>query len=220
VQRFYYVYLTTNTVTGKIYVGQRARKWPPEEDGCYLGSGVALKDAIRKYGRDKFTREVIQICHSQEELNNAEIALIALTNAMNPEVGYNLTEGGSGTSGYKLDPVTAAKIKRNFGDKNPTFGKPRSEEVRRKISQKLTGRVIHSAEARAKMSRTRRGKPKWPKIVKRSGLPRYIWKCVRKFRVGILGKDYGVCETVEEAVARRDEALKALGISLTPPAQT
>ena len=48
-----FVYITTNLINGKRYVGQKSfsstkgGKWQE-----YLGSGVALKHAVNKYGKE------------------------------------------------------------------------------------------------------------------------------------------------------------------------
>ena len=47
--RYGYVYLTTNLVNGKMYVGKKANKYFRP---MYLGSGTVLAKAIKKYGND------------------------------------------------------------------------------------------------------------------------------------------------------------------------
>ena len=50
-----FVYKTTNLIDGKIYIGKYSGK-----DKKYLGSGTYLKNAINKYGRENFIREIIE----------------------------------------------------------------------------------------------------------------------------------------------------------------
>lgn len=52
------IYMTTCILNGKIYIGQTIH-W---RDRTYLGSGVALCEAVKKYGRDKFKRKILKIC--------------------------------------------------------------------------------------------------------------------------------------------------------------
>ena len=63
-----FVYITTNHVNGKQYIGQRKYdkqgKWKE-----YLGSGVVLSKAIKKYGLENFSKEIIENCETKEELN-------------------------------------------------------------------------------------------------------------------------------------------------------
>jgi hypothetical protein len=48
------IYKTTNTINNKIYIGKAIHNNPK-----YLGSGLLLNRAIKKYGREMFVREVI-----------------------------------------------------------------------------------------------------------------------------------------------------------------
>lgn len=83
------VYKTTCLVTGQFYVGQDLHN-----DPSYLGSGLRLGRAIKKYGREHFLKEVLQHCESKRELDAAERAWIITLNAI--EEGYNLAAGGTG----------------------------------------------------------------------------------------------------------------------------
>ena len=61
------IYKTTNLINGKIYVGSDISNIP-----SYLGSGKILKCAIKKYGKDNFQKEILDICSfsMKEDLNN------------------------------------------------------------------------------------------------------------------------------------------------------
>lgn len=85
-----YVYLTTNFVNGKQYVGQHLAT---EFDTKYKGSGTALKYAFEKYGWENFKCEVICWCSTQEELNYREECEIVFHSTFSPN-GYNLKHGG------------------------------------------------------------------------------------------------------------------------------
>lgn len=63
-----FIYKTTNLVNNKIYIGQ-SKKNKPE----YLGSGKILKKAIKKYGIEKFKKEILCVCKDKTELNQKEI---------------------------------------------------------------------------------------------------------------------------------------------------
>ena len=95
-----YVYKTTNLLTNKIYVGQHKSE---NFDESYYGSGKIIKAEISAHGIENFKCEMLQECHSEEELNNAEIFWIKELNSRNKDIGYNLASGGSfGDSGYHL----------------------------------------------------------------------------------------------------------------------
>ena len=65
-----FIYITTNLINGKKYIGQKKfiRQWE-----YYLGSGRHFKNAINKYGKENFIREIIAIAYSKEEADKLEI---------------------------------------------------------------------------------------------------------------------------------------------------
>lgn len=87
-----YIYKTTNLINGKIYIGQK--KSSKFLESSYFGSGVRLKEAIKKYGEENFSVELIEYCTNQKELDNKEIYYIEKFNSMDKEIGYNLCRGG------------------------------------------------------------------------------------------------------------------------------
>lgn len=86
-----FIYRTTNTVNGKMYVGLHngAKK-------DYIGSGLLLKQAIAKYGKESFTREILETCSTDEELRAAEIKWINELNCIDSDEYYNIAKGGRG----------------------------------------------------------------------------------------------------------------------------
>jgi len=87
---YMFIYKTTNTVNGKQYIGLCTR-----DDKNYLGSGRLIKDAIRKYGKDNFTREILEECDDFDTLCEREIYWINKYDAVNNDNFYNLSYGGS-----------------------------------------------------------------------------------------------------------------------------
>lgn len=59
-----------------------------------MGSGTALNDAIKKYGKHNFIREIICYCSSSEELYNLEEKIIS--EHLGNKMCYNLKPGGRG----------------------------------------------------------------------------------------------------------------------------
>lgn len=70
----YYIYRITNKVNGKTYIGQHKYK---KLNDSYMGSGVYLKAAKKKYGIENFEKFLIQYCYSKEETDKAERFWIA-----------------------------------------------------------------------------------------------------------------------------------------------
>jgi hypothetical protein len=71
----HYIYLTINLINNKKYIGQR--KLPCNishyKKDKYLGSGTILFNAIKKYGRENFKKEILDICDTQKEADRLEI---------------------------------------------------------------------------------------------------------------------------------------------------
>ena len=91
------VYKTTNLLNGKFYVGKHTK-----DDPNYLGSGVILHRAIRKYGRENFKREILCECESEEDLDERERYWINKLDARTK--GYNIGQGGSGGDNLTHNP--------------------------------------------------------------------------------------------------------------------
>lgn len=95
-EKSYCVYVHTNKINGKKYVGQTCKR--PEIRWLSDGSGYKNQpyfyNAIKKYGWDNFDHEIIKNNMTSNEANQLEIELIAKLDTLNPECGYNLAEGG------------------------------------------------------------------------------------------------------------------------------
>lgn len=86
----YTVYRTVNLVNGKVYVGQHATKNPNDS---YIGSGSWLRQAVKKYGRESFKKEVLFVFDNPEEMAAKE-AEIVTQEFVDREDTYNLVPGG------------------------------------------------------------------------------------------------------------------------------
>ena len=112
------VYKLTCKLNDMKYVGQTTRsleirfKEHAKADS-YIGK------AIRKYGEENFSREVIEECETSEQLNEREIFWIAHFNCKQPN-GYNQTDGGDGATEQFIfsASTTRKKRKRYLGLKN------------------------------------------------------------------------------------------------------
>ncbi|MGI2259153.1 GIY-YIG nuclease family protein [Shewanella sp. GXUN23E] len=107
---FGYLYLITNNINGKRYVGQTMQKINARWEGHvkYASkinnpSRKSLSAAILRYGSDKFEIQKIDEASSHDELNKLERYWIKTLKTIAPE-GYNLNRGGSGVNSGS--PVT------------------------------------------------------------------------------------------------------------------
>lgn len=87
---YYYIYEIKNKLNGKTYIGQHRTN--DLNDG-YMGSGVILKQAFKKYGKENFLKKILCYCNNQNELNDKEIELIK-KNRANGKAEYNIADGG------------------------------------------------------------------------------------------------------------------------------
>ena len=144
------IYKTTNLVNGKQYIGRDSRNNPN-----YLGSGVFLKRAINKYGKENFKKEIIEECSSFEELIEREEYWLIYCNAGDNPLFYNLQNCGKGVSLKGEKNPAYGKGYLFTGEKNHFYGKKHSVETREKIKQKRKLQVF-SEESRRKVSETLR----------------------------------------------------------------
>ena len=155
-----YVYKITNTVNGKAYIGisvNEPTQGRIKEHLSGRGNRIIAR-AVKKYGKEVFTYEILEENVFDEFLPDLEVAYIANFNTVVPN-GYNLTSGGEVAK--TLSDETRCKISDTLtGEKNPNFGKPMSDEQRKQISESMTGqkRKPHSAKTRRKMSESNKGK--------------------------------------------------------------
>ncbi len=125
------MYCIINKINNKMYVGKMSK--PVNKSKSYLGSGVIINKAIRKYGKENFVKEILEENLKAEELSIREIFWIEKLNTKFPN-GYNLTDGGEGTFGYKK---THIQIENH---KNSIRGKKASEETRNKMREAHIGK--------------------------------------------------------------------------------
>jgi group I intron endonuclease len=96
------IYLVTNKINGKQYVGQTTkllkRRWGLHLSDTRRKSSYYLHRSIAKYGDKNFCVEKIHTCESREELNFVEIFYIELLMTKSP-YGYNMADGGQGSIG-------------------------------------------------------------------------------------------------------------------------
>lgn len=144
------IYKTTNLINGKFYVGKDERNKP-----SYLGSGIKLNRAIRKYGRENFVKEVIEVCSTKEELNEREKYWIKETKAQ--ELGYNIADGGWG--GNTISEENKERILNGFkGGKHTPETRERIRKTREEKKKQNPDAYKMSKENRELMSKVHKGK--------------------------------------------------------------
>lgn len=180
----YIFYKTTNKINDKIYYGVHSTK---KQDDDYLGSGVNLRRAIKKYGKKNFIREDLKLFETEKEMYEFEKEFIN-ERLIYQENIYNMTIGGVGgfshiksTKGQPKSEAYKQKMseihkerfskmsekereeRKDISKRNllkaveKNTGNHHSEETKRKISEGNIGKTL-SQESREKMSKSKRGK--------------------------------------------------------------
>jgi len=181
------IYKVTNLINGKIYIGQTTmtleKRWINHcgHSGglCRTGRLNYLGNAIRKYGKNNFSIEIIDTASNCDELDSKEIQWIAKLHSTNRSIGYNITAGGAGwraPEGYvnpkkgKFKHSAEAKAKISAALKG-TFTDKQRAAMQRKLSRPgyvspCKGIPI-KPETRAKISATQKGRKVSPEALKR-----------------------------------------------------
>ena len=152
-KNFNFVYLTTNLINNKQYVGEHSTN----DMNCnttrnYIGGGIMLKNAIKKYSKKNFKREILENFQSKKEAFDNQEKYIILYNTLNPN-GYNISPKGGENIKNGVSEDTKKKISNSLsGENHPNFGKP-SYNKNKKMS-------IESIE---KMSKSHKGHIPWNK---------------------------------------------------------
>jgi group I intron endonuclease len=139
----YVIYKITNSVNNKVYIGKtictlcsriNKHKYDSIRKNSYLYT------AIRKYGWDCFSCNILEKCVDRGHLNEREIYWIDLYDSTNKKNGYNLHPGGTGGSCYHK------------------LTKEQQKAYGAKISSKNTGKHIHDEEWKIMMSKKMKGR--------------------------------------------------------------
>jgi len=132
-----HLYKITNTINDMVYIG--VTKNPHHRmiaHACFTTPTKSIiKNAIKKYGRDKFHLQVL-LTSTQEYCYDMERKAIEAYNTLKPN-GYNICTGGVGAIGI-------------FGDMNGMFGRKHPPETLEKMRQVKLGKKI-TDETKEKM---------------------------------------------------------------------
>ena len=141
------IYCIENLINGKKYVGKGSNVIKRMNDSHY--NSTYLNRAIKKYGTNSFIRYIIECCEI-DELNKKEQYYIKELKTKVPN-GYNLTDGGEGSTGWV--PSLETREKQSISKK----GKNRSPESIKKQSNSLKGHYV-SPETKKKQSNSQKGR--------------------------------------------------------------
>jgi group I intron endonuclease len=145
-----YIYLITNTINNKQYVGQTKRadveeRWRYHKKCSDKTIGRYLLAAYKKYGIDKFKFQIICVCFD-EDCDKYEEEYIKKFNTLSPN-GYNLKSGGHFSKHHPDTKIRMSESVKNSwteerkkhfsenfsGENAPNYGKKISEEQKEKL---------------------------------------------------------------------------------------
>lgn len=128
------IYKIENKVNGKLYIGQTINpikirfKKHLAQVNC-KNQCSALYSAIKKYGKENFEiSEVVCGDFTDEELNDLEVFFIKHYNSLSPN-GYNLQTGGNM---FKITEEVKKKISNKLMGREITWGKKISKTIKEK----------------------------------------------------------------------------------------
>jgi hypothetical protein len=203
------VYCHVHIESGRRYIGQTRKtmlqRW---NQHVYTANGKTkgwsyFANAIRRYGKDAFSHEILEECHTLNDANDREKHWIIYFDTCNPEKGFNITPGGdhsphpfrknpwdrpefraavtAGVSAKWQDPgyqITMSKISREVNSR---------PEVKQKISAAHTGKPI-SQERKDRLSELNTGTKRTPEVLAKLAIIQSSPEYLAKQRQTHLGK--------------------------------
>jgi len=143
-RKFNFVYLTTNLINGKQYIGDHAVDNIDSDN--YIGSGIYILNALNEYGRENFKREILEFFPTKQKAFDSQEKYINEYNTLVPN-GYNISPQG----GFKCKGMHSEETKQKMK------GRIKSIEEIEKIRKARKGSKA-SAKAKENMCKTRREK--------------------------------------------------------------
>lgn len=168
---FYTVYRVSNLINDKIYIGVHLVADLVRGDS-YMGSGLGIKRALKKYGSENFKKEILAVFTDLESAYLMEAALVNEVFVLREDT-YNMGLGGYGCGGHTEETkqkISEARMgvplseehKQKLstakkGEKHFNYGKNLSEETRQKMSEARMG-IEYTKETKKKMSDAHMGR--------------------------------------------------------------
>jgi group I intron endonuclease len=165
-QKMFRVYLITNKVNGKIYIGKTSQevekrwKWHVQDANKKRLQDIHFYRALRKYGPENFTIKQIDCTENEQECNELEKLYIGVFRSHVSKIGYNGTMGGEG--GRQTEEVRKKMGESRTGKNNPFYGKHHSLEAieknrRAHLGKKYSLGAVRSDETKRKISESHKG---------------------------------------------------------------
>lgn len=143
---YHFVYKTTNTINGKIYIGVHSTV---NLDDGYIGSGKQFLKAVSKYGKPNFKREIIEFFNTSEEAYAFEEKIVNESFIKNKNT-YNVALGGHpGNSWWWTEERKQWMSKLKKGVEKP------KESVERMVETKLRNGTTNKGKSFSEIHKKR-----------------------------------------------------------------
>lgn len=134
--KIYTIYKITDLVTNEFYIGVHYTNNPNDS---YMGSGIHIKRKIKKYGKERFRKDILFLIDNKQEAYQKEICLI--NEYKNDILCLNIAEGGIGGSNFKGKHHTKESMIKMIETRKKNGHLKHSENTKRKISESQLGRT-------------------------------------------------------------------------------
>lgn len=143
--KFHYFYVIENLVNGKLYGGKHSTE---DIDDGYMGSGKAMKRAIKKHGVQNFKKHILMFCETEEEAYEIERQIVD-EDFVRQSNTYNLIVGGDSFKAINADVLLRKEKNRRAAIamnsvcwSDPEFRKRKSDAVRRQTKRLFAEGVL------------------------------------------------------------------------------
>lgn len=150
----HYLYVITNVTNNKVYIGQSCKENDRWRQHRYFAKSDKpiqyIHHAMKKYGIDNFTYQVVAMTITQDDADKTEEQLIIQYDSRNKDKGYNISSGGDTAWNRGLPK-----------EQQPMYGKKQSDYQKKRVSEVHTGtEKPHTIEWSEKMSKIMSGRKK------------------------------------------------------------
>lgn len=174
-KKFNYVYISTNLINGKQYIGDHSCDSLINDN--YLGSGTYFLRSLNFHGKENFKKEILEFFNNKEDAFTAQQKYINEYNTCLPN-GYNISPtGGLHVQGCHsietIEKIKAAQRGRISKNKNKSYleqylekydietAKNKAIQHKINLSYSKTGHEV-TIETKTKISNTKEGVPNTP----------------------------------------------------------
>lgn len=108
--KYYTIYKTRNLINGKEYIGKHITENLDDE---YLGSGILLSKALKKYKKENFKKEILFVFDNEIDMENQEKCLVTEEYCSRDDT-YNILPGGQGGWSY-VNSILTKEFRQDIG---------------------------------------------------------------------------------------------------------